>query len=186
MSNFNISNNMNITANNITDTINKIVTNKSKMWDYLHTFNVMSKKAKSSGKDGGINLHACYNSILQYAELMVKYKLYRQALNSGYSTYNEAPNMEHWKNIFMLCEKKEILKGLNKIHFIKKEIKAAKGKKITQVETFNEQKLTQLKRDITIDIANIQMKIDNFNNNTSIEIDDDPSMCTEEKIILTA
>ena len=86
----------------------------------------------------------------------------------------------------MLCEKKEILKGLNKIHFIKKEIKAAKGKKITQVETFNEQKLTQLKRDITIDIANIQMKIDNFNNNTSIEIDDDPSMCTEEKIILTA
>ena len=115
---------MELTANAITDIINKIVNEKSKMWNYLHTFNVMSKKAKAAGKDGGINLHASYNSILQHAELMVQYKLYRQALNSGYTTFSDAPNMEHWKNIFMLCEKKEILKGLNKIHFIKKEIKA--------------------------------------------------------------
>ena len=154
------------------------------MWNYLHTFNVMSKKAKAAGKDGGINLHASYNSILQHAELMVQYKLYRQALNSGYTTFSDAPNMEHWKNIFMLCEKKEILKGLNKIHFIKKEIKAAKGKKITQVETFNEQKLTQLKHDITIDIASLQLKIDNFNNSTSINIPDEIS--GEEKLLLAA
>ena len=177
---------MNITANNITTVINKIVDNKAKMWNYLHTFNVMSKKAKSAKKDGGIKLHACYNSITQYAELMVQYKLYRQALNSGYTTYNEAPNMEHWKNIFMLCEKKEILKGLNKMHFIKKEIKAAKGKKITQIETFNEQKITQMKHEITIEIANLQMKIDHFNDSTSIEIADNPSISSEELIILAA
>lgn len=175
---------MELTANAITDIINKIVNEKSKMWNYLHTFNVMSKKAKAAGKDGGINLHASYNSILQHAELMVQYKLYRQALNSGYTTFSDAPNMEHWKNIFMLCEKKEILKGLNKIHFIKKEIKAAKGKKITQVETFNEQKLTQLKHDITIDIASLQLKIDNFNDSTSINIPDDIS--GEEKLLLAA
>lgn len=175
---------MELTANAITDIINKIVNEKSKMWNYLHTFNVMSKKAKAAGKDGGINLHASYNSILQHAELMVQYKLYRQALNSGYTTFSDAPNMEHWKNIFMLCEKKEILKGLNKIHFIKKEIKAAKGKKITQVETFNEQKLTQLKHDITIDIASLQLKIDNFNNSTSINIPDEIS--GEEKLLLAA
>ena len=175
---------MELTANAITDIINKIVNEKSKMWNYLHTFNVMSKKAKAAGKDGGINLHASYNSILQHAELMVQYKLYRQALNSGYTTFSDAPNMEHWKNIFMLCEKKEILKGLNKIHFIKKEIKAAKGKKITQVETFNEQKLTQLKHDITIDIASLQLKIDNFNNSTSINIPDITS--GEEKLLLAA
>ena len=175
---------MELTANAITDIINKIVNEKSKMWNYLHTFNVMSKKAKAAGKDGGINLHASYNSILQHAELMVQYKLYRQALNSGYTTFSDAPNMEHWKNIFMLCEKKEILKGLNKIHFIKKEIKAAKGKKITQVETFNEQKITQLKHDITIDIASLQLKIDNFNDSTSINIPDDIS--GEEKLLLAA
>ena len=175
---------MELTANAITDIINKIVNEKSKMWIYLHTFNVMSKKAKAAGKDGGINLHASYNSILQHAELMVQYKLYRQALNSGYTTFSDAPNMEHWKNIFMLCEKKEILKGLNKIHFIKKEIKAAKGKKITQVETFNEQKLTQLKHDITIDIASLQLKIDSFNNSTSISIPDEIS--GEEKLLLAA
>ena len=175
---------MELTANAITDIINKIVNEKSKMWNYLHTFNIMSKKAKAAGKDGGINLHASYNSILQHAELMVQYKLYRQALNSGYTTFSDAPNMEHWKNIFMLCEKKEILKGLNKIHFIKKEIKAAKGKKITQVETFNEQKLTQLKHDITIDIASLQLKIDNFNNSTSINIPDEIS--GEEKLLLAA
>ena len=116
---------MELTANAITDIINKIVNEKSKMWNYLHTFNVMSKKAKAAGKDGGINLHASYNSILQHAELMVQYKLYRQALNSGYTTFSDAPNMVHWKNFFMLCEKKEILMGLIKIHFIKKEIKAA-------------------------------------------------------------
>ena len=175
---------MELTANAITDIINKIVNEKSKMWNYLHTFNVMSKKAKAAGKDGGINLHASYNSILQHAELMVQYKLYRQALNSGYTTFSDAPNMEHWKNIFMLCEKKEILKGLNKIHFIKKEIKAAKGKKITQAETFNEQKLTQLKHDITIDIASLQLKIDSFNNSTSISIPDEIS--GEEKLLLAA
>lgn len=175
---------MELTANAITDIINKIVNEKSKMWNYLHTFNVMSKKAKAAGKDGGINLHASYNSILQHAELMVQYKLYRQALNSGYTTFSDAPNMEHWKNIFMLCEKKEILKGLNKIHFIKKEIKAAKGKKITQVETFNEQKLTQLKHDITIDIASLQLKIDNFNNSTSINIPD--VISGEEKLLFAA
>ena len=175
---------MELTANAITDIINKIVNEKTKLWSYLHTFNIMSKKAKAAGKDGGINLHASYNSILQHAELMVQYKLYRQALNSGYTTFSDAPNMEHWKNIFMLCEKKEILKGLNKIHFIKKEIKAAKGKKITQVETFNEQKLTQLKHDITIDIASLQLKIDNFNNSTSINIPDEIS--GEEKLLLAA
>jgi len=176
---------MKLTANDITNVINKIVNNKSKNWNYLHTLNIMSKKAKAAGKDGGINLHACYNSILQYTELMVQYKLYRQALNSGYTTFKDAPNMEHWKNIFLLCEKKEILKGLNKIHYIKKEVKAAKGNKITQVETFNEQKLNQLKHDISIDIARIQMSIDNFNNTTAIDIEESITS-SEEKILLAA
>lgn len=186
MSNFKISKYMNITANNITTIINKIVTNKARMWNYIHTFNVISKKAKASGKDGGINLHACYNSIIQYTNIMVQYKLYRQALNSGYTTFDDAPNMEHWKNIFMLSEKKELLKGLNKIHFIKKEIKAAKGKKITQVETFNEQKITQLKHETEIEIATLQLAIDNFNNSSSIEISDNRTISSEEKLMMVA
>ena len=82
-------------------------------------------------------------------------------------------------------KKKEILKGLNKIHYIKKEVKAAKGNKITQVETFNEQKLNQLKHDISIDIARIQMSIDNFNNTTAIDIEESITS-SEEKILLAA
>ena len=176
---------MKFKANNIIQTRDNISKDKAAFWHIIQTENIMSKKAKKAGMGSGYDLLALYNRITQLAESMVKMKLYLQAINSGYTTFNDFKNQEHWHDIFMLCEKKELWKGLGKIKTIDPILKAKKGKSITQVESFTSDKVNQLRKNLQLDINTLLAKITAYNDSAELEVDD-TTISKEEKNILYA
>ena len=168
-------------AKSIINTRNNIVTDKAAYWKIIQNENIMSKKAKRAGAGSGYDLAELYNKITQFSETMVNIKLYLQAINSGYTTFTDAPNMEHWKNIFMLCEKKELWKGLGKIKTINPDLKSKKGKMLTQIETFTSQKISSMRAKLQLEINNLEAKITTFNDNAELEIEFDVLSTTEKQ-----
>ena len=176
---------MKFKTTNIIQTRENISKDKAAFWHIIQTENIMSKKAKKAGMGSGYDLLALYNHLTQLSESMVKVKLYLQAINSGYTKFSDFKNQEHWHDIFMLCEKKELWKGLSKIKTIDPILKAKKGKAITQVESFSSQKVSQLKKDLQFEINALIAKITAYNDKSELEVDD-ISISKEEKHLLYA
>ena len=177
---------MKLKSNNIIQTRDNISMDKAAFWKIIQSENIMSKKAKKAGMGSGYDLAALYNKITQLSESMVNIKLYLQAINSGYTNFKDFANAEHWKNIFTLCEKKELWKGLGKIKTIDPIIKSKKGKFITQVETFSSQKVAELRKKLQHENNTLTAKITEYNNNAELEIDFDLLQKTEKDLFAAA
>lgn len=156
------------------DNLSKEIT---KYWSIIRQENIMSKKEVKAGIGSGFDLKALYNTITQKANARIKTKLYLQAINMGYTNFNEFKTNTNYENIYLLNEKKEQLVQLGMIHTINPQYKSSKGKSITITETFTKQKIDMLKKEIQLDINNLEKKITDFNNTTELEIDDETTMC---------
>lgn len=177
---------MKFKSNNIIQTRDNISKDKAAFWHIIHNENIMSKKEKKAGMGSGYDLLALYNHITQLSESMVKMKLYLQAINTGYTNYNDFKEKEeHWRDIFTLCEKKELWKGLGKIKTIDPTLKSKLGKKITQVESFSNQRVQQLRKNLQLEINALMTKITKFNDDMELEVGDE-TLTTEEKHVLFA
>ena len=156
----------------------------TKYWHIIKTENVMSNKAVQKGVGSGLDLKELYNKILQMSETRIKLKLMLNAINNGVSTFNyEDEKKKHYYTIFAACEEKEKLAHWKEI--IKKTIdpkeKARKGMKGTgKREIFSSAKITQLINDLQLRINNLDTKIEEYNNKTSIEFDAEIDADTRE------
>jgi len=147
----------------------------TKYWHIIKTENVMSNKAIKMGIGSGFDLKELYNKITQMAETRIKLKLMLNAINNGVSSFNyEEEKKKHYYTIFAACEEKEKVAHWKDI--IKKTIdpkeKARKGMKgIGKREIFSSAKITALMNNIQLNINNLDARIENYNNKTSIEFD---------------
>lgn len=149
----------------------------TKYWHIIKTENVMSNKAVKAGIGSGLDLKELYNQITQMSETRIKLKLMLNAINNGISTFNyEEEKKKHYYIIFAACEEKEKVAHWKDI--IKKTIdpkeKARKGVKGTgKREIFTSAKITSLINSIQLNINNLDTKIAKYNDNTSIDFDND-------------
>ena len=151
----------------------------TRYWHIIKTENVMSTKAVKMGVGSGLDLKELYNQITQMTITRIKLKLMLNAINNGISEFNyEEEKKKHYYTIFAACEEKEKLAHWKDI--IKKTIdpkeKARKGMKGTNKrEIFSSAKITSLINTIQLSINNLDTKIEEYNNKTtiSIEADDD-------------
>lgn len=145
----------------------------TKYWHIIKTENVMSNKAINAGVGSGLDLKELYNKITQMANTRIKLKLMLNAINNGVSSFNyEDEKKKHYYTIFAACEAKEQVAHWKDI--IKKTIdpkeKARKGMKGTgKREIFSSAKITSLIGNLQLEINNLDTKIENYNNNTSID-----------------
>lgn len=145
----------------------------TKYWHIIKTENVMSNKAIKAGVGSGLDLKELYNKITQMANTRIKLKLMLNAINNGVSSFNyEDEKKKHYYTIFAACEAKEQVAHWKDI--IKKTIdpkeKARKGIKGTgKREIFSSAKITSLIGNLQLEINNLDTKIENYNNNTSID-----------------
>lgn len=151
----------------------KLDENITKYWHIIKTENVMSNKAVKMGIGSGFDLKELYNKITQMAETRIKLKLMLNAINNGISSFNyEEEKKKHYYTIFAACEEKEKVSHWKDI--IKKTIdpkeKARKGMKgIGKREIFSSAKITSLINTIQLNINNLDAKIEDYNNKTSID-----------------
>lgn len=149
----------------------------TKYWHIIKTENVMSNKAIKAGVGSGLDLKELYNKIIQMTETRIKLKLMLNAINNGTFTFNyEEEKKKHYYTIYVANEEKEKLSHWKDI--IKKTIdpkeKARKGLKgIGKREVFSSAKITSLINGIQLNINKFDAKIEEYNNKTSISIDDE-------------
>ena len=90
----------------------------------------------------------------------------------GYTNFSEFKKDTNYENIYLLNEKKEEFVQLSMINCMNPAYKSKMGKKIKTVETFSKEKLTALKKELTLEINALEKKIEDFNNDTELEISD--------------
>lgn len=160
----------------------------TKYWHIIKTENVMPTKAVKAGIGSGLDLKELYNQITQMAETRIKLKLMLNAINNGISSFNyEDEKKKHYYTIFAACEEKEKIAHWKDI--IKKTIdpkeKARKGLKGTgKREIFTSAKITSLINSIQLTINNLDTKIEEYNNKTSIDFNTETD--SDIKSLLTA
>lgn len=160
----------------------------TKYWHIIKTENVMSSKAVKMGVGSGLDLKELYNQITQMSETRIKLKLMLNAINNGITSFNyEDEKKKHYYTIFAACEEKEKLAHWKDI--IKKTIdpkeKARKGVKGTgKREVFTSAKITSLINTLQLNINNLDTKIEEYNNKTSIDFDTE--IDTDIKSLLVA
>lgn len=146
----------------------------TKYWHIIKTENVMSNKAIKAGIGSGLDLKELYNKITQMSETRIKLKLMLNAINNGTFTFNyEEEKKKHYYTIFAASEEKEKVSHWKEI--IKKTIdpkeKASKGLKGTgKREIFSSAKITSLINSLQLNINKFDAKIEEYNNETSIDI----------------
>lgn len=167
---------MKIKSKNIIEKRNTLNKEITKYWAIIRQENIMSKAAIEAGMGSGFDLKALYNCIKQKAEMRIKTKLYLQALNMGYTDFSEFKKDTNYENIYTLNEKKEQLVQLGMINCLNPAYKSKKGKKLTTIETFSKEKLSNLKNELQLEINSLEKKIEDFNNNTELEISEKDNM----------
>lgn len=149
----------------------------TKYWHIIKTENVMSVKAVKMGVGSGLDLKELYNQITQMSETRIKLKLMLNAINNGITSFNyEDEKKKHYYTIFAACEEKEKIAHWKEI--IKKTInpkeKARKGVKGTgKREIFTSAKITSLINNIQLEVNKLDTKIEEYNNQTSIDFNID-------------
>lgn len=134
--------------------------------------NVMSNKAIKAGQGSGKDLKALYNYIQQLREKRIKIKGIKQYLNMGITTFDyEAFKKTNYYAIFAACEAKETIAQLKMIPTLNPTTKAQKGlKNMAKKETFTSAKIAQLIHEQQLLANKYDKMLEDFNNNTSIDI----------------
>lgn len=119
------------------------------------------------------DLNAVLNQIFQKAEYRVKMKLFIQAINMGYTDFKEFKENTNYEALYTLSEKNEQLVQLGFIETLNPAAKASNGKKkLSATEVFSSAKIRAIKKKLQIEINALNKKIEDFNNNTELIVDD--------------
>ena len=159
-------------SSNIIEMRKKIDATKSSYWKIIRAENVMSKKEIKAGMGSGKDLKALYNEIMQMSEKLVYIKGMLFYLNMGITSFDkEAFKKTNNYSIFMACEMKEAIAQLKMIPTLDATLKAMKGlKAINKKEVFTSAKIAALIKDLQLKANKYDTNMENFNNNTSIDI----------------
>lgn len=167
-----------LTSKDIIIKRDQICKDKTRYWKIIKSENVMSKKDKKAGMGSGCDLAALHNTILQNTETLIKIKLMLNCINNGITTFNyEEAKKTHYYTIYRSSELKEQLAHwdeiLNKhtINPVAKKKAGAKG--LSKTETFSVEKITSIKKKLTLEINKLNEKIVKFNEDTTLEVTDD-------------
>lgn len=154
------------------DNINREIT---KNWHIIRNENIMSNQEIKAGKGSGKNLKALYNLITQLQQKRIKIKAILFELNRGMTTFDfEAFKNTNNYSIFCACEAKEAIAQLKMIPTIDPTAKAKKAKStLGKKETFTSAKIAALIKNLQLDANKYDASMEEFNNNTEIEIADD-------------
>lgn len=159
---------MKLKSNNIIATRKNLSKDITHYWLIIRRENIMSKSAVRN-----YDLQVLMNQITQKAEQRVKMKLFLQAINMGYTNLNDLKENTNYEAVFTLSEKNEQLVQLGLIETLNPVTKASQGKKkLSATEIFTSAKIRAMKKKIQLEINALNKKIEDFNNNTELEIDD--------------
>lgn len=159
---------MKIKSNAIIDKRNKLSKDITHYWLIIRRENIMSNKQMRN-----YDLAEILNHIKQKAEHRVSMKLFSQALNMGYTNFNEFKKDTNYESLFKLSELNEQLVQIGLIPTLNPATKASKGKKKMDLnEIFTSAKIRAMKKKIQIEINALNKKLEDFNNKTELEIDD--------------
>jgi len=148
-----------------------------KITKYFHIIqneNVMSKKAIAAGQGSGFDLKQLYNTITQLQEKRIIIKGMLNALNNGITSFdiNTFKTTNNY-NIFAAGEAKEAISQLKIVlkNTLNPAEKAKKGlKNIGKKEVFTSAKLNQLIKDLQLKANTYDAKLEDFNNNTELDV----------------
>lgn len=154
---------MKIQSNAIIDKRNKLSKDITHYWLIIRRENIMSKKQTRN-----YNLLETFNQIKKMADQRIQMKLFAQAINMGYTNFNEFKKDTNYEAIYQLSEKNEQLVQLGLIPVLKTSSK----KKTDLTEIFTAAKIRALKKKIQLEINALNKKIEDFNNKSELEIDD--------------
>lgn len=163
-----------LNSGNIINIRKQIDEKKKKYWKYIRSENCLSKKEVKAGLRSH-DLKALYNEITQLADKLVYIKGMLFYLNMGTTSFDK----EEFKktnnySIFMACELKEAIAQLKMIPTINEKTKASKGlKNIAKDEIFTSAKIAALIKDLQLKANKFDAAMEDFNNNTEIEITTD-------------
>lgn len=146
-----------------------------KAWKTIRSENVMSTKEIKMSCGSGKDLKALLNSITQMQQKRIKIKALLFYLNMGHTTfdYDEFKKTNNY-NIFAACEAKEAFAQLKMIPTLDPTAKAKKAKSVAnKKETFTSAKIASMLKNYQLEINKYDAALENFNNNTEIEINDD-------------
>lgn len=146
----------------------------SKSWKIIRSENVMSLKEIKAGCGSGKDLKALYNYITQLQQKRIKIKGILMYLNAGHTEFdfNEFKKTNNY-SIFAACEAKEAYAQLKMIPTIDPTAKARQTKKAaSKSETFTAAKIASLLKNTQLEINKYDTALENFNNNTEINITD--------------
>lgn len=146
---------------------------KKKYWSYIKAENLLSKKEIKAGFRTH-DLKSLYNEITQMADKLVYIKGMLFYLNMGETSFDkESFKKTNNYSIFMACELKEAIAQLKMIPTLDPKTKAQKGlKNIGKEEVFTSAKIAALIKDLQLKSNKFDTDMENFNNNTSITIDE--------------
>lgn len=169
---------MKLTSKDIITMRDTICKTKTRYWRIIKSENIMSKSAKKAGLGSGFDLNMLYNQILQMSDKLIKIKLMLNALNNGLTTFNyDEAKKTHYYNIYLACEKKELLAHWEEIlkkATINPATKAKAGTKGTgKTETFTSAKIASINKKLQLEINKIDADIAKFNDETTLDITDD-------------
>jgi hypothetical protein len=146
----------------------------SKYWKIIKSENIMDVASREAGLGSGYDLKALLNTIKQLSDKRVKLKLMMQAINlnikdsDGKIDFSAISKDTNYETIFKVCELKEQLSHLSSIKPLKYNRKS--GKALSEI--FNSAKLGTMKNKLTLAINSLDKKMEAFNENTIIELDE--------------
>lgn len=161
---------MKLKSNNIIATRNTLSKDITHYWLILRRENVIYNSQVRN-----YDLHVIYNKILQKSEYRIKIKMFIQAINMGYTDFTEFAKDTNYETLFTLSEKNEQLVQLGLLEDNILSIKNPKGSKSKSPKTteiFTLTKIRAVKKKLTIEINALNKKIEEFNLNTELTVDD--------------
>lgn len=159
---------MKLKSNNIINARKNLSKDITHYWLIIRRENIMSKSAVRN-----YDLQVVMNQIFQKAEYRVKIKLALQAINMGYTNLDDLKKDTNYESVFTLSEKNEQFVQLGLIETLNSATKAATGKKkLSATEIFTSAKIRAMKKKLQLEINALTKKIEDFNNNTELTMDD--------------
>lgn len=161
-----------ITSKYIFNRLEEIKKELSNNWNIIIKHNVTDKKMPVKFKTNK-DLKELIKENKELMEERILLKLYKECINLGYKKFSELPKDTNFINIYTLSERTEMLVKLKSIPTINKKLKRAKGKKnLDKAEIITSSYIDSLIKPIELEIINLKEKLEEFNNNIELDIEE--------------
>lgn len=145
-----------------------LTSNITKYWRIIRQENITKKQ----GPQRNYDLRALLAAIEKMGEELITIKLLLQCINMGLTDkedYERIKKDSNYTNIYMLQQKKEMLKQLSMIPTLNTKMKTIKGKSNLKVsEELTKNYIRSIQDKLQIEVNSLDKAITDFNDNTEI------------------